>query len=61
MLTEIPMTSGRSKVTGEVKLFQYAGLFHSARTGDVQYDIALELNGKTIANMSVKMPFYNSV
>jgi len=40
MQTEIPVTSGKSNLKGEVELFQYGGsLFHTAGTGFVQYYI----------------------
>jgi len=52
MQTEIPVTSGRSNLKREVELFQYGGLlFHTARTGFVQYYISLKFSRKT-ANKS---------
>jgi len=40
MQTEIPMTSRRSNLKGEVELFQYGGLlFHTVGTGFIQYTI----------------------
>ena len=62
--TEIPMTSGRSNLKGEVELFQYGGLlFHTAGTGFVQYYISLKFSRKT-ANIGLnlkKLSFYNNV
>ena len=49
------MTSGRSKLKGEVELFQYGGLlFHTAGTGFVQYDIPLKFSSKTVHKIYFK-------